>query len=103
MRLIDADELKDMMIQAYNDALPDFSVPWQRELAHNVTISLMADIDETPTVDAVPVVRCKDCKYYLHSNEKCELIDTRLHFYETRNRWTDDDFCAWGKRKGGDE
>lgn len=56
-----------------------------------------------PTVDAVPVVRCKDCKYYLHSNEKCELIDTRLHFYETRNRWTDDDFCAWGKRKGGDE
>jgi hypothetical protein len=60
-------------------------------------------IDDAPTVDAVPVVRCRDCKYYLHSNEKCELIDTRLHFYETRNRWTDDDFCAWGERKGGDE
>jgi hypothetical protein len=26
-----------------------------------------------------------------------------LHFYETRHRWTDDDFCAWGERKGGDE
>ena len=60
-------------------------------------------VEDAPTVDAVPVVRCKECKYYLHSNEKCELIDTRLHFYETRNRWTDDDFCSWGERKGGDE
>lgn len=44
------------------------------------------------------IVRCRDCKYYLHSNEKCELLDTRLHFYETHNRWTDDAFCAWGTK-----
>lgn len=44
----------------------------------------------------VKVTRCKDCKYYLRSNEKCELIDTRLHFYETDNTWTEDAFCAWG-------
>lgn len=49
------------------------------------------------------VVRCKDCKYYLQSNEKCELIDTRLHFYETDNTWTGDCFCSWGERREASE
>jgi hypothetical protein len=59
-------------------------------------------IRNATTVDAVPVVRCKECKYYLNSSEKCGLIDTRLHFYETDKRWAEDSFCAWGERKGGD-
>ena len=61
------------------------------ELAHNVTISLMADIDETPTVDAVPVVRCREC--------------VKREFCRTSNTWavapSDDWFCADGERKGG--
>ena len=85
MRLIDADKL-----------------PKYNGYALSASEVAMA-VENAPTVDAMPVVRCKECKYYLHSNEKCELIDTRLHFYETRNRWTDDDFCSWGERKGGDE
>lgn len=52
-----------------------------------------------PTVDAVVVVRCKDCKYYLNSNEKCGLVDTRLRFYETDKVWTEDSFCSWGERR----
>ena len=43
--------------------------------------------------------RCKDCKYYLNSNEKCGLVDTRLRFYETDNVWTRDGFCSWGERR----
>lgn len=43
----------------------------------------------TPTVDAVPVVRCKDCK---HAEEDCEIA---FHFGEK-----DDWFCADGERKG---
>jgi len=89
MRLIDADAL----IKSCQD---------EKGLYFSYEAAVSANtVDYAPTVDAVPVVRCRDCKYYLHSNEKCELIDTRLHFYETRNRWTDDDFCAWGERKGG--
>ena len=49
--------------------------------------------------DYVLVVRCKDCKHYLNSAEKCGLIDTRLHFYETDKRWTEDCFCSWGERR----
>ena len=54
---------------------------------------------EQPTVDAVPVVRCGECRYYLNSSEKCALIDTRLGFYERDNIWTEDSFCSWGKRR----
>lgn len=52
-----------------------------------------------PTVDAVEVVRCKDCRYYLNSNEKCGLVDTRLRFYETDKVWAEDSFCSYGERK----
>lgn len=101
MRLIDADALKDMMLQAYNDALPEFDMPWKKKMAHSVTLSFMADIDEAPTVDAVPVVRCKDCKY-AHS-----LVDaTRLYsilvcnYHNAHGMFViNDGFCAWGKRR----
>lgn len=59
-------------------------------------------LDDAPTIDAVPVVRCKDCKYYMDSNEKCELVDTRLRFYSTNKRWTNESYCSWGERKDGD-
>lgn len=52
-----------------------------------------------PTADVVEVVRCKDCRHYLYSNEKCDLIDTRLNFYATDKIWTNDCFCAWGERR----
>ena len=45
------------------------------------------------------LIRCKDCKYYFKSDEKCQLIDTRLHFYEANKRWTEDSFCSWAERK----
>ena len=45
-----------------------------------------------PTVDAVPVVRCRECKY--HNKPPCPM---RLSF-----NWTeDDDFCSYGERKEG--
>lgn len=51
----------------------------------------------------VKVVRCKDCRFYLQSHEKCELIDTRLRFYETDKTWTEDCFCSWAERRDEDE
>jgi hypothetical protein len=50
-------------------------------------------IDEAPTVDAVPVVRCKDCKHReLILGEWCcgALGDVSID---------DDDFCSYGERK----
>lgn len=44
------------------------------------------------------LIRCKGCKYFINSGEKCLLIDTRLNFYERDKRWTEDSFCAWAER-----
>jgi len=63
---------------------------------HQIEIPLMPFLIEH---NLEPVIRCKDCKYYLNSNEKCGLVDTRLHFYETDKVWTEDSFCSWGERR----
>lgn len=54
-----------------------------------------------PTVDAVPVVRCKDCKYARNPFPGTELGDTiecarRKDFYES------DNFCKYAEIKDGD-
>ena len=45
-------------------------------------------IDVAPTIDAVEVVRCKDCKMY--DERPCGIVD----YYNTAN-----DFCSRGRRK----
>ena len=45
-----------------------------------------------PTIDAVEVVRCKDCRH--RDLFSCPLADNDFQ--------KDDDFCSWGERKGGD-
>ena len=50
---------------------------------------LASDIKNAPTVDAVKVVRCKDCKYF-----KTRLCENEDNY--------DDWFCADGERKDGD-
>ncbi len=55
-------------------------------------------IDRQPTIDAVPVVRCRECKYRFknngHSKDGCPIIDANI--------WMDDDdFCSHGERKEG--
>ena len=47
-------------------------------------------IADAPTVDAVEVVRCKDCKHR-YEDSWCEYVDDDDNFY-----------CARGKRKEGD-
>lgn len=55
MRLIDADALKSK-VQAQE---------WKRDPAVMLALDwIYMLINEQPTIDAVPVVRCKDCKHY---------------------------------------
>ena len=52
---------------------------------------------------AAHLIRCKDCKYYLTSDEECQLINTRLHFYEENKKWTKESFCSWARREEDDD
>lgn len=60
------------------------------------------DIDNAPTVDAVEVVRCKDCKHY--------DLGVCLKIYSNGNAHPEawqprrpEDFCSYGERKDGGE
>ena len=50
-------------------------------------------IDDCPTVDAVEVVLCENCKEY---NEKIGKCDLWLYGFEP------DDFCSYGNRREGE-
>ena len=60
---------------------------------------LVSDIKNAPTVDAVEVVRCRDCKHrgtdYCIFHIKGEPADEELL------RKLDNDFCSYGERKEG--
>ena len=77
MRLIDADVLEQKMaspfVTTYKDA--------------------RQAVKDAPTVDAVPVVRCKDCEYYVETNGRIGTCELTISGAE------DDGFCAWGVRK----
>ena len=57
--------------------------------AYHLTNYATLILREAPTVDAVEVVRCKDCKHR-HSDSWCEYVDDDDNFY-----------CARGERKEG--
>lgn len=65
-------------------------------------------IDEQPTIDAVPVVRCRECKHYHAGTGWCD----QLSYFQTPNgepcspaesmEWKmfqENDFCSMGQRK----
>lgn len=56
-------------------------------------------IKNLPSIDAVEVVRCRDCKYYQFADNRAFGMPVK------RCEWTgfedvdDDDFCSRGERK----
>lgn len=61
-------------------------------------------IADAPTVDAVPVVRCKDCKHHYWEQEPCH--GKSVHYCELSHmRGVEvfkEFFCYYGERKDGD-
>lgn len=91
MRLIDADALA----MHYTD--------WQLssdEEERDVIEEAIRAIDNAPTIDAVPVVRCKDCK---HNNERHALTDGGVWCEYWGTDPDNDDFCSYGERRTSDE
>lgn len=65
-------------------------------------------IQEMPTVEAVPVVRCKDCKHRPTGTNRDDLefpddkCPCQCEDYWYSWKPSDDWFCGNGERKGGD-
>ena len=87
-RLIDADKL----LEIYKKWIPQLSSKEDEGDRRGVETCISV-LEDMQTVDSVPVVRCRECKY--HNKPPCPM---RLSF-----RWTEDnDFCSYGERKDGD-
>lgn len=95
-RLIDANQMAVDEFEAYISAqvqITDGLKLLVNFAAHSKIQSLIAD---TPTVDAVPVVRCKDCKrWQRHSEINRDYGGCRR--YSSTMRY--DDFCSQGERR----
>ena len=93
MRLIDADSLQAKIMM---DA-PDF-MDGGSSITKAFIMAMIKTHSATPTIDAVPVVRCKDCKHVrIYENcVKCENAGNPGMF-ATYHRI--DWFCADGERK----
>ena len=88
-RLIDADALKTKAIRCETFKLYDAPV-FLKAVGTK-------EIDKAPTIDAVPVVRCKDCKWlYDDTDDYC----CRSH--RGLVRICENSFCSYGERKDGD-
>ena len=83
MRLIDADKLKEHF----------------KEYTIHSVIQVSLDryalkvIEEQPTVDAVPVIRCRECKH--HQGYNCK----RLYGMQDAFTALDNDYCSRAERK----
>ena len=67
--------------------------------AYHLTNYSTIILRETPTVDAVPVVRCRECKHCDPENYHC---DHPMSTTAPLSR-KPDDFCSYGERKEGDD
>lgn len=76
MRLIDADALLDKLICTYR------------------YFTVKGDIQEAPTIDAVPVVRCDNCCHRYENEEGVYVCSIWLDA-----PCGDDDFCSYGERR----
>lgn len=87
-RLIDADALRNVF-----DAM--HAIPGGSHFDHLVLLGIKKHIEDAPTIDAEPVVRCKECK------ERCpESVTSVQHCTLSGIQTEDDDFCSYGVRKG---
>ena len=110
-RLIDANALKcainEYMIKAYDCPLDDVA-DFQQSTNNTKLIYAVQGlyeateiIEDAQTVDAVEVVRCKDCKHWklidtLNPHRECQIF-CGLHDYGYPTNA--DDFCSYGERK----
>lgn len=53
-------------------------------------------IANLPSIDAVQVIRCKDCKYWNPHIKECEGI---VNWFGLANEWSENGFCFKGERK----
>lgn len=93
MRPINADNLIEQIESPYTEH------PIMIQIRH----AIKEMIDSAPTIDAVPVVRCKACKWWKKNYSWSTgefMVCVREAYEPLRNG---EDFCSYGERRDEDE
>ena len=102
MRLGDLDAMATIESEAYMSAQIKLDNPITQGFNSVVHRKIQQLIADTPTIDAVPVVRCRECEYY-DENGDCISLDLRIGIHSDTINYDfchDPDFyCAYGRRK----
>lgn len=101
MRLIDAEDILDSIENWKRKVL--YYHPYTKKFSTIPMSEVLSFLEDSPTIDAVPVVRCKDCKWYDMS--KCMVTTEMGHHYVCRAhsyRPVPEDYCSQGERKDDD-
>lgn len=98
-RPIDADEL----LEIYKKWVPQLSSKEDEGDRRGVE-TCIAVLEDMPTMDAVEIVRCKDCKYHYWEQEPCH--GKSVHYCKLPHmrgiEVFKEFFCYYGKRKDKD-
>ena len=103
-RLIDANALMKRFYNYY-DCVNEFTSKngYRGETLMDYEVADMIEdcIDNAPTVDAVEVVRCKDCMWFDTEDELADVFRQERHCFctEMNNYVSENGFCSCGERK----
>ena len=101
MRLIDANALLDEFLKQYTERERDGNLVFA---ACEIKQDFADMISNVPTVDAVSVVRCRDCKHY-KPQKKSAHWENRTNYCNriVTIKVQPYDFCSYGEWKEGDK
>ena len=79
------------------DVAPVVYGRWERVFDHYTTgyADAVFAVEDFPSVDAVPVVRCQDCKSFRRNNENDPYCADRRGLSDPKP----DDYCSYGERR----
>lgn len=66
------------------------NIPWFVEGVGDIPVITKEEIDKMPTVDAVPVIRCRNCRW---GKETCGNIECNMEYHSY------DWYCPNGERE----
>ena len=93
MRLIDAEALVKEMCNNCDGWCEDTKCDCLNCKKTECRWNFLNELMDAPNVDAVSVVRCRECKYH----NKPRLGFCEMHLVRTNGN----DFCSYGEHKGG--
>ena len=103
MKLIDSSEfIKNLTLDTSKGFYGEFMDG--SEVAYT-SREIDAAVENAPTISAVPVVRCRDCKWFNHYTMECESDDVATDHEGGASfsiNFGPDDFCSYGQRKEAD-